>query len=439
MNLEKYQNNLESARDVGQQMYRFAQELFPICRSITGNGVRQTLKLIQSYLPEMQIFEVPSGETCLDWTVPFEWNIKDAYVKNSTGRRVIDFKANNLHLVNYSEPVSKKISLEELQKNLHSLPDQPDAIPYITSYYNRTWGFCLTHNDRLRLKPDQYEVFIDSSLEKGSLTYGEVFLPGESEKEIFLSTYICHPSMGNNEVSGPVLTAFLGQWIKQKKRRYSYRLVFVPETIGAIVYIDKNLESLRKKVFGAYQITCVGDDRDYSFLPSRLGGTVTDKITTHVMNRLVPGYKNYSFADRGSDERQYCSPGVDLPMVSVMRSKYATYPEYHTSLDNLDLISASGFEGSFNVYTRCLELFEENRKFQVTCIGEPQLGKRGLRPTLGTKDMAARVRNMANVLAFSDGNHDLVDIAELLGVDALDLAPLAQKLREADLLRLADE
>jgi aminopeptidase-like protein len=420
----------------GQEMYAFARELFPICRSLTGDGVRETLRMIGTHLPGLKIVEVPSGEACFDWNVPPEWNIRDAYVKDAAGRRIIDFKTNNLHVVNYSEPVRTEMSLEELQAHLHSLPDQPNAIPYVTSYYRRTWGFCLTHEERLKLKPGRYEVVIDSTLEPGHLTYGELYLPGTSKREIFLSTYICHPSMANNEVSGPVLTTFLAKRMMSKQNKFSYRIVFVPETIGAIVYISRHLNALKKNVYAGYQVTCVGDDRCYSYLPSRKGGTPADRVATHVLSHHSSDYKRYSFADRGSDERQYCSPGVDLPMGSIMRSKYGEYSEYHTSLDNMDLISPEGFAGSFNVYTKCLELLEKNQTYRAKFLCEPQMGKRGLRPTLGLKNAAQNIRTTSNLLAYADGQNDLIDIANASGISAEELIPIADTLFAAGLLEL---
>src|SRR5215831_4968818 len=310
---------MEKDRDVrafdfdrcGHFMHRLMTELFPICRSITGDGVRETLRIIQDHIP-LNIFEVPSGTKAFDWTVPKEWNIRDAFVLDPEGRKIIDFNESNLHVLGYSAPVAKSVTLTELQKHLHSLEEQPDAIPWVTSVYEERWGFCLAHNKRVQLKEGVYQVYIDSELKEGSLTYGEVITPGRSNKEIFISTYVCHPSMANNELSGPVVATMLAKWLASEPRRFTYRIIFIPETIGSITYLSRNLESMKRNIVAGFNLTCVGDERAYSYLPSRKGSTLADKVALNVLRFKHPDFKEYSYLERGSDERQYCSPGVDL-------------------------------------------------------------------------------------------------------------------------------
>lgn len=425
----------ESPLDIGQQIYQLCVDLFPICRSITGYGVRQTLSIIKQQIPELGIFEVPSGTKCFDWAIPKEWNIKDAYVINPTGEKIIDFKKSNLHVVGYSIPIDKEITLEELQEHLYSIPEQPTAIPYITSYYTERWGFCITDEQRKTLTSGRYRVFIDSELKEGSLTYGEIILPGETDKEVFLSTYVCHPSLANNELSGPGVATFITKWLSSlSNRKYTYRIIFIPETIGSIAYLSRNLDVMKKNIIAGYNITCIGDDRAYSYLPSRNGNTFSDQVALHVLKNLHPDFITYSYLDRGSDERQYCSPGVDLPVASIMRSKYAKYPEYHTSLDDLNLISPSGLLGGYEVLVKIIECIEKNEKLQVTVLCEPQLGKRGLYPTLSTKNTANEVRDMMNLIAYCDGNQTILEIANKINVPMWNLFPIVEKLKSEGLL-----
>jgi aminopeptidase-like protein len=424
---------------IGVEMHGWAKDLFPICRSLTGNGVRETLAYLGRIVPGLTVHEVPSGTRAFDWTVPDEWNIRGAYIEDENGNRVVDFARNNLHVVGYSTPVDEWMTLAELQPYLHSIPDQPGAIPYITSYYVRRWGFCLPHAQRESLAEGRYHVVIDSTLEPGSLTYGEIRIPGREEKEILLSTYICHPSMANNELSGPVVTTALARWVSSLgNRRFSYRIVFVPETIGAIVYISRHLDELREKVAAGYVVTCIGDDRAYSLLHSRAGDTLADRAAKLVLKKHAPDFVEYSYLDRGSDERQYCSPGVDLPVASIMRTRYNSYPEYHTSLDDLTLVTPRGLEGGFDAIRKTIELIEHNHTYQATTLCEPQLGKRGLYPTLSTRGAGYAVRDMTNVLAYADGTRDLIDLADHIGISADEAVENGTKLVSAGLLKAVD-
>lgn len=425
--------------DSGHDMHRWASDLFPICRSLTGDGVRETLAYLQQLVPSLVAHEVRSGTQAFDWTVPDEWSIRGAYIEDESGNRIVDFTRSNLHVVGYSTPVDEWLTLAELQPHLHSLADQPDAIPYVTSYYSRRWGFCMSHSMRDSLSDGRYHVVIDSTLAPGSLTYGEVLIPGREKKEVFLSTYVCHPSMANNELSGPVVTTALARWIaSMPDRRFSYRIVFVPETIGAIVYISRHLAELRENVIAGYVVTCIGDERAYSLLRSRDGHTLADRAAKLVLRRHAPDHVDYSYLDRGSDERQYCSPGVDLPVASIMRTRYNSYPEYHTSLDDLDLVTASGLGGGFEALRRTIELIENNHVYKAVHPCEPQLGKRGLYPTLSTRGAGYAVRAMTNMLSYSDGTRDLIDLAEHIGVSAEEALETAGKLHAAGLLAIAD-
>jgi aminopeptidase-like protein len=423
--------------NIQDYMYGWLGELFPVCRSITGKGLEYTLSYLQQLIPELNIIKVPSGTKVFDWEVPEEWNINDAFIKNSTGERLVDFKKNNLHVLGYSIPVDDKLSLEELQQHLYSLPDKPDVIPYMTSYYKKRWGFCLSHNQRKQLPSGTYHVQIDSSLSNGHLHYGEVILPGRSQKEILLSTYVCHPSMANNELSGPVVTTAIVQWLKTLDRKYTYRIVFVPETIGSITYLSKNYQTMKKNTIAGFVITCVGDNRTYSYLASPSGSTLSDRCICHVLEHKIKNYKSYSFLERGSDERQYCSPGIDLPVCSFSRSKYGEYPEYHTSLDDLSLVSPKGLGGAYDVMKDALWLLENNEIYQSKVLCEPQLGKRGLYPTLsGLNPLTQDLKMMRNLIAYANGKRDLLTISEKINSYMGDLIPIANLLLEKEVIEI---
>lgn len=398
----------------GAAMHALMSELFPICRSLSGEGVRQSLRILGRHLP-IEVHEVPSGTPVFDWVVPDEWAIREAWVADQAGRHVIDFAEHNLHVVSYSEPFEGELTLDELLPHLHTRPDLPDAIPYVTSYYERTWGFCLRHRDLAQLTPQTYSVRIDSTLEPGSLTYGEVRIPGEGDDEVLLATNICHPSMANNELSGPVLTTFLARrLLARAPGRYAYRILFLPETIGAIAYLAGHADEMKRRTVAGYQVVCVGGADPFTYLRSRRGDSLTDRISQHV---LAHGgdHRILDFAHRASDERQWCSPGIDLPVGSLMRSKYHEYPEYHTSLDDLDLVRPEHLQAAFDTYCDCLQGLDENRTYRATVAGcEPNLGRRGLYPTLGGRSHdAPDVDDLLAVLAYADGEHDLLSIAEI--------------------------
>ena len=413
--------------NIGSEMYSLMERLFPICRSITGDGVRETLNILKGYIP-IDIKEVPSGTKAFDWQIPDEWNIKDAYVKDSDGNRVIDFKRSNLHVVNYSIPFEGELTLDELKDHLYTLPDQPDLIPYVTSYYEKRWGFCLSHKQYESLEDIIYEVKVDSTLEPGSLTYADLVIPGKSKKEILISTYICHPSMANNELSGPAVTTYIAKNLIDKKEKpyYTYRFVFVPETIGAIIYLNKNLKHLKNYVIAGYVVTCIGDPGNFSYLKTRTENNLVDRITLHILENSEDNFNIYEFLKRGSDERQYNAPGIDLPVGSLMRSKYHEYNEYHTSADNLDFITETALEQSLNKYIYCLDAIEKNHIYKATILCEPHLSKYDLYETIGEKSVDTNL--FWNLIAYCDGKNDLLDIANKIDCPIWELYPVVETL-----------
>ena len=422
---------------IGIEIHNLAKKLWKINRSITGEGVRFTLEIIKKdYLQNLLIHSIPSGTKVFDWVVPMEWHVDEAYIIAPDGNKICDFSLNNLHLVGYSIPFCGKIKLSDLKNHLYSLPEQPNAIPYVTSYYKEHWGFCITQKQKESLVEGEYEVVINSKIFSGNLNYGEIVLPGKSNKEVFLSTYICHPSMANNEISGPVVLTYLAKWLQDlTSRNYTYRIVFIPETIGSITYISKNFKSLKKKVFAGFNISCVGDDRSYSYLPSRNGKTISDLIAKHVLKWTDPNYIKYNWSDRGSDERQYCAPGIDLPIASILRTKYGMYPEYHTSLDNLDeVVTPKGLNGGYLVLKKTLELIEKNKIYKTNILCEPQLSKKGLYPSISIKNKNLETRRLLDIISYCDGEHSLLDIAEKINVPAWDLYEYVDKLIQHDLI-----
>ena len=421
---------------IGKDIHLFAGELWPFNRSITGKGVRQTLNKISKHLPMLKILSVPTGTKVFDWSIPKEWNVKEAYIITPDGEKICDFSKNNLHLVGYSIPFNGQLNFDELKKHLYTLPDQPNAIPYVTSYYQERWGFCLTQNKLNVLKNGKYKVVINSNLSDGELNYGELLIKGKSEKEIFLSTYICHPSMANNELSGLSVVTFIAKWLRTVDHlNYSYRIIFVPETIGSITYLSYNLKNMKQNIYAGFNVSCIGDERAYSYLPSRNGKSISDLIAKHVLKWVDPKFKEYSWFDRGSDERQYCSPGIDLPVASIFRTKYGEYSEYHTSLDDLkNVVTPNGLDGGYWALRKSIEAIENNKKYEVTTLCEPQMGKRGLYPTISIKDRYEKTKLTMDFLSLCDGNTTLLEIAESLNLPIWELYELSNKLKSHNLI-----
>jgi len=418
-------------------MYDLIKKLYPIPRSITGNGVRQTLKIISKKIP-LKIHEVPTGTKVFDWEVPKEWNIKDAYIKDSRGKKIVDFKKSNLHVLNYSFSVEKKMRFSELKKHLHTLPDHPDWIPYLSSYYKENWGFCLTHKQLLGMKDDFYEVVIDSILEKGHLTYGELYLPGKKKQEILLSCYICHPSLCNDNLSGVVLLTYLAHYLKNLKTNYSYRFLFIPETIGAITWLCLNEDKVSQIKYGLV-VTCVGDSGHSTYRKTRDGNTLIDKVVEKVLLDAGTPYKIEDFSPCGSDERQFSSPGFNMPVGSLMRTPHGGYDEYHTSADNLSFINSPCLLDSFYKYLGVIDILEHNNTFlNLNPKCEPQLGRRGIYTLLGgKKETPISQVAMFWVLNFSDGKHSLLDIAIRSGINFKQIKETADLLLAKDLLKIS--
>jgi len=406
----------KTSTQVGQEMYRFITELYPICRSITGDGVRETLRLIRKHIP-LEIHEIPSGTKVFDWTVPQEWNIQDAYIKNNKGERVVDFKKSNLHVVSYSQPIHTKMTLGELKPHLHTLPESPEWIPWRTSYYKESWGFCLTHKQFQTLQDEEYEVCIQSSLEKGSLTYGEYVIPGQTTEEVLISVNVCHPSLCNDNLSGTVLAIHLAKKIRSEKPRYTYRFLFIPTTIGSIAWLsghEKATENIRHGIV----LTCVGDSGGFTYKKSRRGNAEIDQVFSHVFKHSQCEYTIIEFFPYGYDERQYCSPGFNLPVGCFMRTPHGQYPEYHTSGDNLTFVQPQFLEESFSYCLQAMTILERNKTFMSQnpkC--EPQLGKRGIYKVMGGQsDGAKKEMPMLWMLNLSDGHHSVLEIAERSGL-----------------------
>ena len=417
-------------------MYQLISDLYPVCRSITGNGVRKTLAILQQYIP-LEIRQVPTGTQVFDWTVPKEWNIRDAYVKNAKGEKIIDFQKSNLHLLNYSIPIQKKMPLSELKEHLFSLPERPDWIPYRTSYYSENWGFCLTHRQLEALEDGEYEVYIDSSLEPGHLTYGEYYLPGASKKEVLFSCHICHPSLCNDNLSGISVVTFLAKHLSSLSLRYSYRFLFIPGTIGSITWLSVN-ESKTFQIKHGLIAAGLGDSGKLNYKKSRRGNAEIDKAVIHVLQHSGQEYQINDFSPYGYDERQFCSPGFNLPVGSLTRTPFGQYPQYHTSADNLDFVRADKLADSLEKYLAVVNILENNRKYLNTnpkC--EPQLGKRGLYGTFGgTQDKKTKEMATLWVLNLADGKRSLLDISDRAGLEFSVIRDAAHALVKGGLLEL---
>ena len=422
---------------IGEEMYELISRLYPICRSITGNGVRQSLAIMREYLP-LKVHEVPTGTAVFDWTIPNEWNIKDAYIKNGRGEKIVDFKNSNLHVLNYSIPVKGNFSLAELKSHLFSLPDRPGLVPYRTSYYEENWGFCVSHSQFQEMQDAEYEVVIDSTLQPGSLTYAEYYLPGESKDECLITCHICHPSLCNDNLSGISVVLFLAKILTTKKNRLSYRFLFIPGTIGAIAWLSLN-ESNLSNIKAGLVATLLGDASPLTYKKTRNGNATIDQAVTHYLRHSGEDYRLIDFSPYGYDERQFNSPGISLPVGSLTRSQYGQYPEYHTSADNLELISGEKLEASLKAYLSIIDILDNNVIYinQISRC-EPQLGTRGLyRIIKGENVEESELRKMAMLwcLNLSDGNYSLLDIADKAAISFEVIKQIAAILEKEGLLK----
>jgi aminopeptidase-like protein len=426
------------ASTIGRDLHQFASDLYPICRSITGNGTRQTLAMIQHRIP-LEIFEVPTRTPVFDWTVPKEWNVRDAYIKGPDGKKVVDFHECNLHVLNYSAPIRATMPLSALKNHLFTIPEKPDWIPYRTSYYKEDWGFCLSHNQMLALEDGSYEVCIDSTLEDGHLTYGECYLPGRSTNEVLFSCHACHPSLANDNLSGLAVATFLAQFLSGRDLHYSYRILFIPGTIGAITWLARNREAVGRIRHGLV-LTCVGDKGPFHYKKSRQGDAEIDRVAAHVLLHHGGSREILEFSPYGYDERQYCSPGFNLQVGCLMRSVWGTFPEYHTSADDLSFIQPSHLAESLRICVAIVDVLEENRRYRnLNPYCEPQLGRRGLYRSTGGEGIESEVNARLWVLNLSDGEHSLLDIAERSGLSFSAIKCAAQILCESNLLEVISE
>ena len=424
--------------DIGNTAYNLVKELYPICRSITGDGVRRTLDILKHHIP-LQVNEIETGRDVFDWTIPKEWNIRDAWIKNESGKKIVDFQHSNLHVLNYSLPVHKEVSLQELKEHLFTIPEHPEWIPYRTSYYNETWGFCIPHNLFEQLSDEKYEVFIDSTLAEGQLTYGEYYIKGETPDEVLISCHICHPSLCNDNLAGIAMSVLLARHLSRKPRRYSYRFVYIPGTIGSITWLSMN-ETKVDHIKHGLVVACVGDGGAFHYKKSRRADAEIDQAVQNVLKHSGQSYQVIDFFPFGYDERQYCSPGFNLPVGCLMRTPHGEYPEYHTSADNLDFVKPQYIEESFDMYRSVIRCLEENRTYlnQLPKC-EPQLGRRGLYSAIGG-DANSRTLQLAIlwVLNLSDGDHSLLDISVQSGMDFRMIARVTDILLSKGLLTVKE-
>jgi len=421
-----------------KELQELLERLFPIHRSLTGPGNVKTLEILKEFIPGLQIGSVRSGESAFDWQIPLEWRVYDAYIENMEGKRIVDYSDNNLHVVQYSQSYEGKITREELMSHIYTNVDLPNAIPYVTSYYDDYWGFCVSENFKKTLRDPEYVVVLRTEKFVGNMHFGELLLPGKSKEEILISTYICHPSMANNELSGPLVATSIAQHIvaNKKQQLYSYRFLFLPETIGSIFYLSRNLPKLKKRVKAGFVLTCMGDNQNWSFLGSRYGNTLADKVSIAILEDRGIKFDSYSFLDRGSDERQYCSPGVDLPVVSIMRSKYGTYKEYHTSEDNLNFVSGESLFESTELMLEAISILEKNVTPHASLLCEPFYSKRLIREqSRENRKLTTYNKKISDFLAYSDGTKDLIDISRIIGTTFDETHKICCELLQAGLVR----
>jgi aminopeptidase-like protein len=425
-----------------KNIYNLAKfKLFPLNRSLTGSGTRKTLSIIKDEIKELKIKTASCGKKVFDWKIPPEWNVKEAYVLDKYNKKIIDFKNNNLHLMSYSMPVSKILSRDKLLSKIHSMESLPNAIPYVTSFYKKDWAFCISSNQKKDIlrkydQKDKFKVIIKSSFkERGKLHYGEVILKGREKEEIIVSTYICHPSMANNELSGPIVSMCLVNFFKKIKIEKTIRFIFIPETIGSITYLSKNLNYLKNVVCGGYNLSCIGDERNYSCMLSKFQDSAADESLLEAFKVLKLKYKKHSFLKRGSDERQYNSPGIDFPVASIFRTRYGDFPEYHSSLDNFNLVTLNGIKGGYNVAKKAIQILQKKKIPKSLVLCEPQLGKRGLYPSVTKNKLDSFSRNIVNLLMYSDGRSSIEKISKKIKLNIKEANKIYKILKSNKLIK----